>query len=104
MWFSKVVMIINITDYELISEEINKLNIPGITVNNVQGFGDYLNEYSPQNLCDSLKVEIYTSAEQANSIATTLSMLAEAMTEGGGVVAIEPVTKLYNVKKITEVI
>jgi nitrogen regulatory protein PII len=90
----------NITDYELISDEINKLNVPGITISQVLGFGDYLNEYSPQGLCDSLKVEIYTSSEQADGIASALSKMATNMTEGGGVVAIEPVTKLLNVKKI----
>lgn len=100
MEFNKVVLIINITDYGLISDEIKKLNVPGITVNNVQGFGDYMNQYSPQGLCDSLKVEIYTSLEQADGIAIALSKLASDMTEGGGVVAIEPVSKLYNVKKI----
>jgi len=100
MGFSKVVMIINITDYELISNEINKLNVPGITINNVQGFGDYLNQFSPQHLCDSLKVEIYTTSEQADKIAIVLSELANNMTEGGGIVAIESVAKLYNVKKI----
>jgi len=102
MWFSKVVMIMSITDYELISTEINKLNVPGISISHVQGFGDYLNEYNPATLCDSLKVEIYTSSEQADAIAEALSRLAANMTEGGGVVAVEPVSRLYNVKKIKE--
>lgn len=102
MWFSKVVMIMNITDYELISDKINKLNVPGITISNVQGFGDYINQYSPHGLSNSLKVEIYSSSEQADGIARSLSKLASNMTEGGGVVAIEPVSKLLNVKKIEQ--
>lgn len=65
-------MIMNITDYELISKEINQLNIPGISVTKVQGLGDYFNEYSPQTLCKSLKIEIYTSSEQADDIANFL--------------------------------
>ena len=101
MLYSKVVLIMNITDYELISDVINKLNVPGITISKVQGFGDYLNEYSPQGLRDSLKVEIYTTSEQADAIAITLSKLAKKMTEGGGLVAIEPVSKLFNVEKVT---
>lgn len=104
MLFSKVVMIINITDYELISNDIHKLNVPGITISKVQGFGDYMNQYNAHGLCDSLKVEIYTSSEQADDIAKALSKLATNMTEGGGLVAIEPVTKLMNVKKIGEAI
>jgi len=100
MVYSKVILIINITDYKLISDVIDKLNVPGITISRVQGFGDYLNEYSPQGLCDSLKVEIYSTSEQADTIAAALSKMAKNMTEGGGLVAIEPVSELLNVKKI----
>jgi len=100
MWYSKVVMILNISDYELISDDINKLNVPGISVSNVKGFGDYVNEFNSQGLSESLKIEIYTGTEQAETIAIVLSELANTMTEGGGVVAIEPVSKLINVKKL----
>lgn len=100
MWYSKVVMILNISDYELISDEINKLNIPGMSVGTVKGFGDYVNEFNPQGLSESLKIEIYTSSEQSEKVATVLSDLANNMTQGGGVVAIEPVSKLMNVKKL----
>jgi len=51
--------------------------------------------------CDNMKIEIYTGAEQAKEIAESLSLLANEMTEGGGVVAIEPVADLFNVKKLT---
>lgn len=100
MCYSKVVIILNISDYELINDEINKLNIPGITISNVKGFGDYVNEFNAHGLSNSLKIEIYTSSEQAENIAKVLSELANKMTEGGGVVAIEPVSKLMNVKKL----
>ena len=100
MSYSKVVMILNISDYELISDEIDKLNIPGISVSHVKGFGDYVNEFNPLGLSESLKIEIYTSSEQGENIAGLLSELASKMTEGGGVVAIEPVSKLMNVKKL----
>ncbi len=100
MSYSKVVMIMNITDYELISDDINKLNAPGVTVSRAQGYGDYVNEFNQYGLSDGLKIEIYTSSEQAEEIAKALSELAVNMTEGGGVVAIEPVSRLMNVKKL----
>ncbi len=100
MIYNKVVMIMNITDYQLISDEIKNLKIPGVTVSKVEGFGDYINEFNNQGLCDSLKIEIYTHAQQAEKIASNLSLLAINMTEGGGLVAIEPVLNLMNVKKL----
>lgn len=101
MMYSKVVMILNVSDYELISDELNKLNIPGITVSKVQGFGDYVNEFIQHGFSEGLKIEIFTTSEDAEKIALALSELASNLTEGGGVVAIVPVAKLFNVKKLS---
>ena len=100
MWYSKVVMILNISDYGLLSDEIKKLNIPGISVSKVEGYGDYFNEFNANGFSESMKIEIYTSSEKAEFIATSFSDIANKMTEGGGVVAIEPVSRLFNVKKL----
>ncbi len=99
--YSKVIMILNISDYDLIAEEVQNLNISGVSVSKVQGYGSYINEFNDYGLCDSLKVEVYTSADEAQRIAEFFSQLARKMTEGGGVVAIEPVTSLLNNKKLT---
>jgi len=100
MSYSKVVAIMHISNYELISDELKKLNIPGISVSGVQGYGDYYNEYNQNGFSDSMKIEIYTFSEQAEEIAKALSAIANEMTEGGGVVAIEPISNLLNVKKL----
>lgn len=100
MNYSKVVAILNITDYAIISNDINKLNVPGVTVSMVKGFGDYINEFHLHGFSDNMKIEIYTTEVQAEEIATALSSLADELTVGGGVVAIESVTKLFNVKKL----
>lgn len=100
MNYCKVVAILTITDFGLINTSIQKLNVPGVTVSTVKGFGDYVNEFSEFGFSENLKVEVYTSAEQAEIVADTLSKLANEMTEGGGVVAIEPVSKLLNVRKL----
>ena len=47
-----------------------------------------------------MKIEIYTNEENAEELAIVLSELADEMTEGGGIVAIEPLSKLLNVKKL----
>lgn len=99
--FNKVVMILNISDFGLIAGEVNSLNIPGITVSKVEGYGSYINEFSDYGLCESLKVEVYTNAEEAQRIADIFSEMAKRMTEGGGIVAIEPVSALLNNKKLT---
>ncbi len=100
MNYCKVVAILNLTDYRLISQVIDKLDLPGVTISMVKGFGDYINQFNEFGFSDNMKIEIYTSAEQAEIVADTLTSMADEMTEGGGVVAIEPVNKLLNVRKL----
>ncbi len=100
MNYCKVVAIMNITDYGLISEHLKRIHIPGVTVSKVHGFGDYVNEYAQFGFSENMKIEIYTTEEQSIEIARVLSELANEMTEGGGVIAIEPLSQLLNVKKL----
>ncbi|MBC8209593.1 MAG: hypothetical protein H8E21_00900 [Gammaproteobacteria bacterium] len=100
MKYSKVVAIMNISDYGLLSEALKSSNIPGVTVSRVEGYGDYVNDFAAFGFSENMKIEIYTSSEQAEAIAQQLSELANAMTEGGGVIAIEPVSTLLNVRKL----
>ena len=100
MKYCKVVAIMNITDYNALNVPIQQMDVPGITVSMVKGFGDYVNNFSPFGFSDNMKVEIYTTTEQAETIASELSSLADQLTEGGGVIAIEPVHQLMNVRKL----
>jgi nitrogen regulatory protein PII len=100
MKFCKVVAIINITDFGQIRASLDAFDLPGVTVSPVKGFGDYVNEYAQYGFSDNLKIEIYTTEKQAEEIARVLKDKANEMTEGGGMVAIEPVTSLINVRKL----
>ena len=100
MNYCKVVAILNITDYGLINTAIQKMDVPGVTVSVVKGFGDYINTFNEFGLSDNMKIEIYTSPQQAEEVAATLAAIANDLTEGGGIVAIEPVKQLYNVRKL----
>ena len=102
MNYCKVVAILNITDYSLIHTAIQKLNVPGVTVSMVRGFGDYVNEFHEFGFSENMKVEVYTSEAQAQTVADTLATLANEMTVGGGMVAIEPVHTLLNVRKLDD--
>ena len=102
MKYSKVVAIMNVTDYKVLHLPIQQMDVPGVTVSMVKGFGDCVNSFSPYGFSENMKVEIYTTAEQAEVIAAELAELGDQLTEGGGVVAIEPVQQLMNVRKLSD--
>jgi len=45
---------------------------------------------------------MYTGSEQAEEISLIFSELANQINEGGGVIAVEPVSHLMNVKKFKQ--
>jgi len=100
MNYCKVVAIMNISDFSLLQEALSRYTLPGITVSKAQGFGDYVNEFDRFGFSDNLRLEIYTQPEQAEALAQTLAQLANELTDGGGVVAIEPVSVLLNVRQL----
>lgn len=102
MKYSKVTAIFNIIDYAHIRDDLTALDIPGVSVSKVEGFGDYINEYDDNGFSENLKIEIYTTTKTAKDIAKILAQRANEMTEGGGVVAVEPVSELFNVKKLMQ--
>jgi hypothetical protein len=61
-----------------------------------------MNIMNEHGLSNSLKIEIYTGLEQAEEISLVLSELANQINEGGGVIAVEPVSHLMNVKKFSD--
>lgn len=103
MNYSKVTAIFNTTDYGLISDDLAALDIPGVSVSKVEGFGDYVNEFTEFGFSENMKIEIFTTTKQARDIARRLVQRGNEMTEGGGMVAVEPVTELFNVKKLDQV-
>lgn len=100
MDYCKVVAIISGADYHQLSDSLAEFDLPGVTVSPVQGFGDDADDLAPDGFSNNLKIEIYTSCEQAEEIAEVLADRALELTDGGGVVAIEPVLALYNVQKL----
>jgi len=98
MQYSKVVAIMNIVSYESIITSLKSLNIPGISVSPIKGCGGHRSHSGECELYENTKMEIYTTATQAEEIAQFLANLLNEHTENGGIVAVEPVDNLLNFK------
>ena len=99
MQYSKVVAIMNIVSYESIIADLKKINVPGISITPIKGCGGHRSHSGECELYENTKLEIYTTSSHAEEIAVYLSELLKERTENGGIVAIEPVTNLFNFKK-----
>ena len=98
MRFRKVTAIFRTERLEAVEKRIKELNIPGVSVTKVKGFGEYANFYKTDWLCNHVRIEIFTGARQADELAQTIMDAAHTGIEGDGIVAILPVESVYHIR------
>ncbi len=98
MKFRKVTAIIRPERLEAVEECLKKLNVPGVSVTKVKGFGEYANFYNSDWLCQSVRIEIFIGVKQADEIAQTIMEVAHTGVEGDGIIAVIPVETIYHIR------
>jgi len=98
MKFRKVTAIVRPECLEAVEKCLRKLVVPGISVTKVKGFGERMNFFEPDWLCDHVRVEVFIDVEQADKVATAIMDAAHTGREGDGIVAILPVESVYHIR------
>lgn len=102
MKFRKVTAIIRPERLEAVEESLKKLNVPGVSVTKVKGFGEYANFYNPDWLCQSVRIEVFIDVKQADKIAQSIMEAAHTGVEGDGIIAVIPVETIYHIRTKTK--
>lgn len=98
MNFRKVTAIIRPDLLEQVENRLKVLNVPGVSVSKVKGYGEYANFFQSDWLSTHTKIEIFTNAENAKAIAEAIMETAHTGVEGDGIVAILPVESVYHIR------
>ncbi len=98
MNFCKVTAIIRPGRLEKVEEGLKQLNVPGISVTKVKGFGEHANFFEKDWLCQNLQVEVFVDAGQAEEIVKSILDAAHTGIEGDGIVAVSPVESVYQIR------
>ena len=72
--------------------------VPGVTVVDARGYGEYANSYSRNPMETYQQIEVMVDAAQAEAVAQIIMNAARSGTEGDGIVAITPVDKFYRIR------
>ena len=102
MEFSKVTAIFRNDALKEVEDKLKGINISGITVTRVKGFGEYANFFSRDWLSTHTRIEIFTSSVKAEKIARTIMEAANYGAKGDGIVAILPVEKVFRIRSMCE--
>jgi len=98
MKFRKITAIIRPERLEKVEDCLKKLNVPGISVSRVKGFGEHANFFEKDWLCRNVRIEVFISTRQAEDVANAIMEAAHTGLEGDGIVAVLPVEAVFHIR------
>jgi len=98
MDFRKVTAIFRPGRLEAVEEKLRSMDVPGISVTKVKGYGEYANFYEPDWMCEYVRVEVFIGKNKAEEIAEAIVEVAHTGVDGDGIVAVLPVESVYHIR------
>lgn len=98
MSYRKVTAIIRPEVLEAVERSLQALDVGGITVTKVKGYGEYANFYSPDWMLSHVRLEIFTGRERAQEVAAAIMDAAHTGVSGDGLVAVLPVENIFRIR------
>ncbi len=98
MRFRKVTAIFRPDRLEAVEDRLRSLDVPGVSVTKVKGYGEYANFYQPDWLSTHVRIEVFTSEDKAEEIAEAIMEAAHTGIDGDGIVAVMPVESVYHIR------
>jgi len=98
MSFKKITAIVRPDLLNKIEDALKDAGVPGVSVSEVKGYGEYANLYAKDGMVGAIRVEVFIDAECAEAIAQAIMQAAHTGLEGDGIVAIAPIEQIYHVR------
>jgi len=98
MRYRKVTAIIRRERLAEVGASILAQGLGGITVTPVKGFGEYANYFRGDLMVPHVRLEIFTTAEKADTIVDTIMAAACTECAGDGLIAVLPVERVVRIR------
>jgi len=98
MQYRKVTAIVNREKLEAIEGALQAIKVPGVSVSQVRGYGEYHNFYRQDMMCRHARIEVFCHVRKADAIVRCIIEAAHTGISGDGMVAVLPVEQLYCIR------
>jgi nitrogen regulatory protein P-II 1 len=98
MELSAVIAIIRHDKLEPVERRLQEIGIKGISVSKVKGYGEYPNFFTRDWMVESVRLEIFTTKEKADTIVAAIAEAGHSGSRGDGIVVVYPIEKFYNIR------
>ena len=97
MKYRKITAIIRPEVFAKVEQRLQEIGVTGMTVSNVEGYGEHANFFKKDWLVAHVRIEIFTEAAKSEDIASAIMEAAYTGLPGDGIVAVLPVEAVYHV-------
>ena len=76
---------------------------PGMTLDNVRGFGEHVNYFSRDLLRGNVRIEVYIGGDRCDEVCEAICNFAGETHTSAGILAVEPVERLIDLNSGNEI-
>ena len=98
MSWCKITAIVRRLGLEQVEQRLEALRVPGITVTDVRGFGEYKDLFRHDWTVTHVRLEIFAAREDADQFVQAIVQGAATGQPGDGIVAIMPVDEVVHIR------
>lgn len=96
MSIKRITTIVPITMLARLETVLRKCGVPGVTVEQVQGYGQHPNYFRKNLMKDNARLVLYTDAEDVDSLVDAIVSCARDCDFQAGVLAVESIDRLVD--------
>lgn len=97
MGYRKITAIIDVERLEAVEAELKQLNIPGLSVSFVKGYGEYKNFFDKDWLKSNAKIDVFVHKRAVGKVIDAVKRGARSGVANAGIVAVLPVEEFHEI-------
>ncbi len=101
--FKRVTAIVNTHTVVRVEKRLRELNVPGMTVSEIKGYGAHKNFFHRDLMDVFARLQIYLPEDRVDEIVQAVLETASTGLEDDGIIAITPVEKMYRIYDKSEI-
>jgi nitrogen regulatory protein P-II 1 len=98
MDLKKITAIVRSDQLEDVENRLKGPDVPGISVDQVKGYGEYVNFFARDWMSRYARIEIVADGRQARRIANLIMEVVHTGTRGDGIVYVVPIEEVYRIR------
>ena len=98
MPFKYIVAVVRPDTLDALEAAFHGLQVRGMTVSRVNGFGEYIDLLARDHLTEHLKIEVFVEAGKADAVVSAILDAAHSDLPGAGIVAVLPVETFLHIR------